>query len=100
MSFFESLLLMVCGFLLGVVACWNIKASVDRQDIVEFKFKMDELRKELAVSQNQNKQILGKIDDCELKIFDEFNSLRRKIDEFVVVQNSVITIKQEKYNGK
>ena len=56
------------GFLFGIVVCWNIKASIDRQDVWEIKDIMRRVQTDAAISKHETSRSIDKTEECFQKL--------------------------------
>lgn len=56
------------SFMAGLIVCWNLKASVDRQDISEIKLRLDQSQRESSLANHDTKRILDKMEQCQVLV--------------------------------
>lgn len=71
------------SFLAGLIVCWNLKASVDRQDISEIKIRLDASAREGSIANHDTKRILDKVEQCQVLLTASNADLKLSIDRAV-----------------
>lgn len=71
----QKFLVFSFGFLLGLIACWNLRVTVSRQDIFDIKNSMEKYRIDASVARSNLIRTIDKIEQCQLMV----DSMKREI---------------------
>ncbi len=80
------------SFMAGLIVCWNLKASVDRQDISEIKLRLDQSTRESSNANHDTKRILDKMESCQVLISELDSKLSLTVDRAVQAAQSSVPL--------
>lgn len=75
----QKFLVFSLGFLLGLIACWNFRVTVSRQDIFDIKNSIEKYRVDAGVARSNLIRTIDKIEQCQLMV----DSMKRDIQHTI-----------------
>lgn len=62
----QKALIFSLGFLIGIIACWNLRVTVSRQDVFDIKNSIEKYRVDAGVARTNLARTLDKIEECRV----------------------------------